>query len=55
VLFVSSNCWDACAGSGYGFNAVWANRAGEPMDRLPWKPRHVVDDLTTIADIAAAI
>jgi 2-haloacid dehalogenase len=54
VLFVSSNCWDACAGSGYGFNAVWANRAGEPMDRLPWKPRHVVDDLTTISDIAAS-
>ena len=54
VLFVSSNCWDACAGAGYGFTAAWANRAGEPMDRLPWKPRHVIGDLTTIPDIAAA-
>jgi len=54
VLFVSSNCWDACAASGYGFHAVWANRAGEPMDRLPWKPAHVVRDLTPIPDIAAA-
>ena len=55
VLFVSSNCWDACAGAGYGFTAAWANRAGEPMDRLPWKPQHVIDDLTTIPEIAAAV
>jgi 2-haloacid dehalogenase len=55
VLFVSSNCWDACAGAGYGFHAVWANRAGEPMDRLPWKPAHVVGDLTYIPDIARAV
>jgi len=54
VLFVSSNCWDACAGAGYGFTAAWANRAGEPMDRLPWKPQHVIADLTTIPEIAAA-
>lgn len=54
VLFVSSNCWDACAGAGYGFRAVWANRAGEPMDRLPWRPAHVVQDLTRIPELAAA-
>ncbi|MEM6624268.1 MAG: haloacid dehalogenase type II [Pseudomonadota bacterium] len=54
VLFVSSNCWDACAASGFGFHVAWANRAGEPMDRLPWKPHHVVSDLTGIPDIAAA-
>ena len=53
VLFVSSNCWDACAASGYGFTVAWANRAGEPMDRLPWRPHHVVSDLTSIPEIAA--
>lgn len=53
VLFVSSNGWDACAGAGFGFHTVWANRAGEPMDRLPWRPRHVVPDLTAIPGIAA--
>jgi len=53
VLFVSSNCWDACAGAGYAFTPAWANRAGEPMDRLPWKPHHVVGDLTGIPAIAA--
>ena len=54
VLFVSSNCWDACAASGYGFLTTWANRAGEPVDRLPWRPDHVVGDLTTIPAIVGA-
>lgn len=53
VLFVSSNGWDAGAAAGYGFVTAWANRAGEPMDRLPWKPDHVVPDLTTITKLAA--
>ncbi|MEM7744019.1 MAG: haloacid dehalogenase type II [Pseudomonadota bacterium] len=53
VLFVSSNCWDACAASGFGFTVAWANRAGEPMDRLPWRPHHIVSDLKTIPEIAA--
>ncbi|MEM6661525.1 MAG: haloacid dehalogenase type II [Pseudomonadota bacterium] len=52
VLFVSSNCWDACAAAGYGFTVAWANRAGEPMDRLPWKPQNVVNDLTGIPALA---
>ncbi|MFK7944912.1 MAG: haloacid dehalogenase type II [Paracoccaceae bacterium] len=52
VLFVSSNCWDACAASGYGFRVAWANRAGEPLDRLPWRPHHIVPDLITIPEIA---
>ena len=38
VLFVSSNGWDAAGASGYGFVTAWVNRAGEPVDRLPWKP-----------------
>ena len=54
VLFVSSNGWDAAAASGYGFFTTWVNRAGEPMDRLPWTPQMVLADLTTIPDIAAA-
>lgn len=52
VLFVSSNGWDAAAGAGYGFTTAWVNRAGEPMDRLPWTPQHVLADLTTIPDLA---
>jgi 2-haloacid dehalogenase len=52
VLFVSSNGWDAAAGAGYGFDTVWVNRAGEPMDRLPWTPRRVLSDLSRIAELA---
>lgn len=54
VLFVSSNGWDAAGASGYGFNTAWVNRAGEPVDRLPWVPQHILTDLTGIPDLAKA-
>lgn len=53
VLFVSSNGWDAGAAAGYGFRTAWVNRAGEPVDRLPATPDHVLSDLTSIPDLAA--
>lgn len=52
VLFVSSNGWDAAAAAGYGFDTAWANRAGEPVDRLPWAPAYILSDLTTIPALA---
>ena len=52
VLFVSSNGWDAAAATGYGFATAWVNRAGEPMDRLPWTPAHHLTDLTGIPELA---
>ena len=55
ILFVSSNCWDACNGAGFGFFTVWVNRAGEPMDRLPWKPERTLSDLTAIPEIAKSV
>ena len=54
VLFVSSNGWDAAAAAGYGFRVAWANRAGQPIDRLPGRPHHVLTDLTTIPALAGA-
>jgi 2-haloalkanoic acid dehalogenase type II len=53
VVFVSSNGWDAACAAGYGFETVWANRAGEPVDRLPWRPAHVLADLGRVPEIAA--
>ena len=53
VLFVSSNGWDAGAAAGYGFTTAWVNRAGDPVDRLPARPHHVLSDLTGIPGIAA--
>ncbi|MBB96344.1 MAG: haloacid dehalogenase type II [Rhodobacteraceae bacterium] len=51
VLFISSNGWDAAAASGYGFVTAWVNRAGEPVDRLPWTPTHILADLVGIPDL----
>ena len=52
VLFVSSNGWDAAAATGYGFDTAWVNRAGDPVDRLPWTPKHQLRDLTGIPELA---
>ena len=52
VLFVSSNGWDAGCAAGYGFTTAWVNRAGQPVDRLPWRPDHVLSDLTGIPELA---
>lgn len=53
VLFVSSNGWDAAAAADYGFVTAWANRGGAPVDRLPGRPAHLVEDLSAIPGIAA--
>lgn len=53
ALFVSSNGWDAAAAAGYGFDTIWVNRAGEPVDRLPWRPRRTLADLRAVPDLAA--
>ncbi|EPX81688.1 haloacid dehalogenase type II [Litoreibacter arenae] len=55
VLFVSSNGWDAACATGYGFTTAWVNRAGEPLDRLPWQPAHILSDLTPIPELAASL
>ncbi|MEM9434718.1 MAG: haloacid dehalogenase type II [Pseudomonadota bacterium] len=51
VLFVSSNGWDAACATGYGFTTAWVNRAGEPVDRLPWIPAHILTDLTGVPEL----
>ena len=55
VLFVSSNGWDASYAAHHGFQTVWVNRAGEPMDRLPSAPQTLLHDLVKIPDLAAAL
>jgi 2-haloacid dehalogenase len=55
VLFVSSNGWDAGCAAGYGFTTAWVNRAGQPVDRLPWRPDQVLGDLTGIPALAGRL
>jgi 2-haloacid dehalogenase len=53
VLFMSANGWDAAGAALYGFRAVWVNRAGAPLDRLPARPAHVVADLAALPGLAS--
>jgi len=52
VLFVSSNGWDVAGASKFGFQTVWVNRTGEPMDRLFAEPQHILSDLSEIPTLA---
>ncbi|THH37128.1 haloacid dehalogenase type II [Aliishimia ponticola] len=52
VLFVSSNGWDAAGAAAYGFDTVWVNRAGDPVDRLAGQPRHILTHLAAIPELA---
>jgi 2-haloacid dehalogenase len=53
VLFVSANGWDAAGAAVYGFRALWVNRAGAPVERLPARPTHVSADLAPVPELAA--
>ena len=48
VLFVSSNGWDIAGASNFGFKTAWVNRSQDPIDRLPHKPNHILEDLKSI-------
>ena len=55
VVFVSSNGWDAAAASGFGFRSCWVHRnSGQQVDRLPWKPEWVLEDLTAVPQLLAS-
>ena len=34
LAFVSSNGWDACCATSFGYRTFWVNRAGDPVERL---------------------
>ncbi|NJM83875.1 MAG: haloacid dehalogenase type II [Tabrizicola sp.] len=52
VLFVSSNGWDVAGAARFGFATVWVNRTGQPMERLPHGPNHIMPDLSHLLVIA---
>ena len=49
VLFVTSNGWDAAGAAACGFVVAWVNRNGDPVERLPGRPAHVLADLAEIS------
>jgi 2-haloacid dehalogenase len=38
ILFVSSNGWDACGATWYGYTTLWVNRGGLPPEQLDATP-----------------
>ncbi|MCI4661612.1 MAG: haloacid dehalogenase type II [Neomegalonema sp.] len=55
VLFVSSNGWDVNSAAAYGFQAVWANRRAEPVERIGEPPRAVLHDLSDLPKLVPAL
>lgn len=48
ILFVSSNCWDACGATWFGYQTLWVNRADMPLEELNVTP-HVIG--STLNDV----
>ena len=38
ILFVSSNCWDVCCATWFGYTTFWVNRTGAPLEELGVTP-----------------
>ena len=52
ILFVSSNCWDICGATWFGYRTIWLNRYGLPLDRLGVNPHRIGSSLQDVADFA---
>lgn len=50
ILFVSSNGWDACGATWFGFTTCWINRANAPAEELGVHPHH---EGRTLHDVVA--
>jgi 2-haloacid dehalogenase len=38
ILFISSNCWDACCATWFGYTTFWVNRNAAPREELGVAP-----------------
>jgi 2-haloacid dehalogenase len=53
ILFVSSNGWDICGASWFGYKTFWVNRADAPMEELGVTPSgqaRLLSDLPAFID-----
>jgi 2-haloacid dehalogenase len=48
MLFVSSNCWDACGATWFGYTTFWVNRAGAPLEELGVTPHAQGNNLADV-------
>ena len=54
ILFVSSNGWDVCGATWFGFTTFWINRAGRPLERLGVTPTATGRSMNEVADFVAS-
>jgi 2-haloacid dehalogenase len=54
VAFVSSNFWDICGATSFGFQTFWINRSGAPPDELGYSPVAVLGKLDELAPALAS-
>jgi 2-haloacid dehalogenase len=50
ILFVSSNCWDACGAAWFGYTTFWVNRSTAPLEELGVRPDAEGRNLTELFD-----
>jgi 2-haloacid dehalogenase len=50
ILFVSSNCWDACGATWFGYQTLWINRADMPVEVLGVEPCAIGKKLDAVLD-----
>ena len=48
ILFVSSNCWDACGATWFGYTTFWVNRANAPLEELGVTPDATGPDMKAL-------
>lgn len=48
ILFVSSNGWDVCGATWFGYTTLWINRADAPLEELGVKPDATGSDMTAL-------
>lgn len=53
ILFVSSNGWDACGATWYGYTTFWVDRAGLPQEALGVVPTATGRSLLDVVDFVA--
>lgn len=52
ILFVSSNCWDVCGASWFGYRTFWVNRNDAPLEELGVTPNGQGRSLTDLLAFA---
>ena len=48
ILFVSSNGWDVCCATWFGYTTFWVNRADAPLEELGVTPHGIGRSLSDV-------